>query len=291
MTLSCLFVQTSALAELHRYLAVLVHLAGLGCQLDDINTSQWPAAATAATSSENNSHSRTRLLIDVWADVTAAQRTQLRQQRTSVQHHAAVQGPASQPLSVSCLSELVLALVQLPSARDALLQNEQFLFEYVAEALAECGGLTARENSANSTTPAAAAQLAPSVAVVAGSKMPEGYSSPGLLHLLLGSHIRVLLDASSERGTPAAHSRAVNSLHLLRALFAVPGVWQDYGQQLLLPCVARPLMKLLAAGTSCLAAKYQVLLLLQQLLGKSLTQQHTPQQEQAGSGSGQSVGL
>lgn len=284
MSCPVLVLQSSALAELQKYLAVLVHLAGLGCKLDDISTDQWPADASNST---NNSRS----LRQVWAQITSAQRAQLQQQRMGgCQHQHASNGQA---LSVPCLSELVLALVQLPSAGDRLKPNEQGLFSYVAEAFAGCGGLMAAAAGSPGNSPGAATAGSPtdSALSAAAPKVPEGYRSPGLLHLLLGSYLRVLLDASSDRGTLAAHSKAVNALHLVRALFDQPGVLQEYGQQLLLPCLARPLVKLLgaAAPAASPAVQFQVFQLLQQLLDGQCGQQ-MQQRAQEGSDDDQSVG-
>jgi hypothetical protein len=87
--------------------------------------------------------------------------------------------------------------------------------------------------------------------------------------MLLSTHMRLVLEASSDKGTPMAHTRAVNALHLVRAIFKQPGLQQQQqqeGLQLLLPCLARPLAKQLASSSSCQAVQRQVLLLLEQLL-------------------------
>lgn len=269
-----MLLQTSALAELHRCLAVLVHLTGAGCKLDDISTDLWPA---------DTSNSRT--LRRVWAEATAAIQAQQQQQRlTSNQQQY---GPTTQVLSLNGLSELLLAVVLLPSAGDILQPKEQVLFNHVAEALAACSGLrpiaaaTTTGGSARSDGSGASAPTA----VAAGAKLSEGYCSPGLLHLMLGSHIRILLDSSSDRGTAAAHSKAVNALHLVRALLQQPGVLEEHGQRLLLPCLARPVVKLLISANGSAAVQYQVYQLLQQIFSGPTGQllQQTDQHADAGS--------
>jgi hypothetical protein len=104
--------------------------------------------------------------------------------------------------------------------------------------------------------------------------------------MLLSTHLRLVLEASSDKGTPMAHTRAVNALHLVRSIFKQPGLKQQQqqqeGLQLLLPCLARPLAKQLASSSSCQAVQRQVLLLLEQLLCGPGGQLMLPQLQQGG---------
>jgi hypothetical protein len=102
--------------------------------------------------------------------------------------------------------------------------------------------------------------------------------------MLLSTHLRLVLEASSDKGTPMAHTRAVNALHLVRSIFQQPGLQQQQqGLQLLLPCLARPLAKQLASSSSCQAVQRQVLLLLlEQLLCGPGRQLLLPQLQRAG---------
>lgn len=163
-------------------------------------------------------------------------------------------------LSLPCLSELVSALAQTPSAAQQVPLQEQQLLIHVADALAVCGGMKAAAlAAAEAAGDAAAAAKAHAV-----KDVPAGYKSPGLLHMLLGTHVRLLVERSSEQcPPPAAHTRAVNVLRLVKALLQRPGLVTPYAQQLLLPCLLRPLLRPLAAQpTGCpavLMEAYQLL--------------------------------
>ncbi|KAF8070906.1 CDCA7L [Scenedesmus sp. PABB004] len=156
-----------------------------------------------------------------------------------------------------CLRGLVGVLVEVLSAGDALRPHEDALLVHVAAALTSCSGLAA----------VGASDAAPTEAGAPGT---PGSTSPGLLHLLLGTHVRLVLEASSDKPCPSTHRRAINALHLVRVLFAQPGLLAPASLQLLLPCLARPALHLLApcagGGGGCDAVQLQVLLLLQQLL-------------------------
>jgi hypothetical protein len=150
-----------------------------------------------------------------------------------------------QQLSLPFLSELLLAVVQQLSGADELSPAETELLQLITGMLAARGGLM------------------PGAAVAT-----SGYSSPGLLHLLLGTHVRLLLDGAADKpGAPLAQHRAVNALHLTRRLLLQQGVLQGFGQRLLLPCLLQPLVRLLTAKPGgCGAAQYQVYQLLAPLL-------------------------
>jgi hypothetical protein len=234
--------QASALCYLPTYLGVIVNLAAKGWLIDGISTAQWPAEAEGAAK--------------LCSTVAGAHGTQAGGWGLlHPQHHQQLRQLPSLP----CLSQLLLALVQAPSAADEPPACEQELFQRIAAALAARSGLAA-------------------------SCGARGYTSPGLLHLLLGTHLRLLLDDAAEKpGSAMAQHRAVNALHLLRALLQQPGLQPGtpqqqeqeqeeqeqctYGARLLLPCLARPLTALLTAppGT-CAVVQYQVYRLLQAVL-------------------------
>eukprot|EP00775_Hariotina_reticulata_P006218 gene6218-6455_t len=81
------------------------------------------------------------------------------------------------------------------------------------------------------------------------------YQSAGLLHQLLGTHLRLVLETSADMGLPATHTRAVNALHLVKALFDQPHLQQPKSLQLLLPCLARPLGAIAATSFNITADK------------------------------------
>lgn len=220
-------------------------LAGQGCLLDGVRTVNWPADISGSG----------RTLAQVWG----AEHQHHQQQR----RHG-----ANTAVSLPCLSELVTALVTLPTATDKPQPNEQVLLNHVARVLAVCGGAgspTAANNRASSPQPAEAA-----------NQVHTAYSSPGLLHLLLSTHLRLVLEASSDKGTAQAHARAVNAMHLVKALFDQPGLRQLPVLQLLLPCLARPLVKQLVSS-SCPTVRLLVLDLLRQMLAGPCRQQLLPE--------------
>jgi len=149
------------------------------------------------------------------------------------------------------------------SAADQLSQHQQAGLLFVTQMLVSVSGLQGSAEAGGQQ-----------------QQLPDSclYQSAGLLHLLLGTHLRLVLEASAELGLPATHTRAVNALHLLKALFDQPNLQQLKSLQLLLPCLARPLVQLLAAPThtSCPAAKLQVLQLLERLLCGPCSQQLLP---------------
>jgi hypothetical protein len=251
-----LCLQGSALADLQAYLTLLVTLAGQGCLLDGINTAHWPATVSSSSSS--------RTLAQVWGRPPEQQQQQGQQR----------QGPGA-ALSLPCVSELLTVLLAVPTAEDTLPPHEQLLIEFVAKVITACSGLAA--------VPAAAAGAGSPTARPneAAAAVPEGYSSPGLLHMLFSTHLRLVLEASSDKGTPVAHTRAVNALHLIRCILQQPGLQQQEHLQLLLPCLARPLAKQLTSASSCQAVQRQVLMLLQSLLCGPGGQQLLPQLQQA----------
>lgn len=101
-----------------------------------------------------------------------------------------------------------------------------------------------------------------------------GYSSPGLLHHVLSIHLHTAIkDAAT--GVPLAVHKGVNAVQLISKLCdqllvaAAPGP-AACAQQLLLPCLAYPLLEVAKADMSvpgCCRVQLQVFLLLKQLLG------------------------
>jgi hypothetical protein len=186
----------------------------------------------------------------------------------------AAAGPAAPPPGASTADlgtarRVLATLTRYLSARDVLPPEEASLLAAVARALAAAGG--------------AAALAAPGAASPAGGggggalapQPPLAASAPGLLHTLLGVHVRMLLSAAATSRSPLALHRAVNALHLLRALLQQRGMAAPPSLRLFLPCLLRPLVQLLGAGadgggdTACgglLAAQLQVYKLAQQLL-------------------------
>jgi len=130
--------------------------------------------------------------------------------------------------------KLLGALTRHLSARDLLLPEEQLLLAAVGKALAESGGAVAL---AEERPPEGEAYLA-----------GGGGGCPALLHTLLGVHMRLLLHAAASTQAPLALHRAVNALHLLRALFQQRGMQSGSALRLFLPCLLRPLVQVLAAG-------------------------------------------
>lgn len=245
----CRHTQASALYHLPAFLAVVVHLAGQGWRLDDISAAAWPADASGSATRLASVVCRGKDMAPGSGAGTAGAAASV---GADWQLHA--QHRQQQP-SLTCLSELLMAVVHEPSAADELPPCEAALFQRLAVVLATQGGVS----------PAGARS----------SSSSSGYSSPGLLHLLLGTHVRLLLeDAASKPGLALAQHRTVNALHLLRALLRQPGILADGSRHLLLPCIVRPLAQLLAAPPGgCAAAQFQVFRLLDELL----LSQPTPQ--------------
>jgi hypothetical protein len=178
---------------------------------------------------------------------------------------------------VGVARRLLATLTRYLSARDVPLPEEAALLSAVARALASASGAAAL----------AAASGAPASAALPPAVLPTLAASgaPGLLHTLLGVHVRMLLSAAATTRAPLALHRAVNVLHLLRVLLQQRGMASGPALRLFLPCVLRPLVQLLAAGThhghaqpaagtarssgasgGLLAAQLQVYKLVQQLL-------------------------
>jgi hypothetical protein len=220
----------------------------------------WPAGIQAA-----GANSGQHILLSYTAAVAAARLAPplsiigspaLPPQQQQQQQH---QGGAG--LSLPCLRELLGALVVVPSASDALRPHEQALFEYVADAILACSSLmmvhsgggggasdAAHEQQQAETSNAQQQQQQQGHECDEQQGAPPGYCSPGVLHLLLGTHLRLLMEAGAGPAAPRAQWRALNALHLLRCLLQRPCARSAAAQALLLPCLARPLAKLLYAG-------------------------------------------
>lgn len=121
-------------------------------------------------------------------------------------------------------------------------------------------------------------------------ELQPGYTSPGLLHHTLNLHVQAVLKGSVS-GTPVLVHMAVNALLLTRCVFQFlmqpggPGelsVMLQCSQQLLLPCLAYPLLDVLAGEPrGCARVQRQAYQLLQQLLcgpvGRQLLPAERPQ--------------
>lgn len=121
-------------------------------------------------------------------------------------------------------------------------------------------------------------------------ELQPGYTSPGLLHHTLNLHVQAVLKGSVS-GAPVLVHMAVNALLLTRCVFQFlmqpggPGelsVMLQCSQQLLLPCLAYPLLDVLAGEPrGCARVQRQAYQLLQQLLcgpvGRQLLPAERPQ--------------
>lgn len=181
------------------------------------------------------------------------------------------------PAGLFCLRDLLGTVLSLMGGEDQLGEHDNALLSHFASALAQQSGLL------------------PGLADPQG--LLKGYSSPGLLHYVLNVHVQAAL-RDAELGTDMAVHRGVNALHLVSRLLdqlLQPGAGDPQlpllhacTQQLLLPCLANPLVKLAEANMSsagCCRMQLHVYRLLQQLLGEPLGQQLLPppgQQQQGG---------
>jgi hypothetical protein len=242
--------QASALQHLAPYLGLIVRLAGHAGKLEVTPTNAWPAAAVASSSSSSG---------------------QLLSAAVQAAHPKAGQLPTSLKdrfAGLFCLRDLLGLALSLMGGQDQPGEHDSALLSHLASALAQQSGLL------------------PGLADPQG--LLKGYSSPGLLHHVLSIYVQAALK-DAELGTDMAVHRGVNAMHLVSRLFAQllqPGsgdpqlpLLHACTQQLLLPCLADPLVKLAGANVSsvgCCRVQLHVYRLLQQLLTGPLEQPLLP---------------
>ena len=173
-------------------------------------------------------------------------------------------GGASSSLTV--LREVLSSLLQLPSAADELAPEEKGLMRLVAKAVAVTGlgadAVASADAAAASNGQLAIVIPAPAAAADLSAQRPI----PGFVHGLLGVYLRLVLESVSI-AAPRVQQRVVNAVHLLRQLFEQPAMHAPSSMQLYFPCVLKPLVKVLVPeAAACLAAQYQVVLLVWELL-------------------------
>jgi hypothetical protein len=168
------------------------------------------------------------------------------------------------------LRELLSSLLQLPSAADELAPEEQGLMQLVAKAVAVTGlgaEAVAAAEAAGAGGPLAIAIPTAAAAVGAGVGLAQ-LPSPGFFHTFLGVYLRLVLESVCI-AAPVVQQRVVNAVHLLRQLMGHPAMLAPSSMQLYFPCVLKPLVKVLVPEAApCLAAQYQVLLLVWEVLQK-----------------------
>lgn len=235
----------SALQHLPAYLALLVHLAGRAGELGGIITHQWPAP-------------------------TSSSQQRLQQLVNQAQHGPLLPAGLCQKIKeLTCIRDILSTALRYMSGRDQPQPQDVVLLDCLADALEHRAGLS------RDTPPAL-----------------ERSCSPGLLHQLLHTHLLALLKAAADQtrcavGQQAAldNHRAVNALHLARQLLRRPGLQQQYSRQLLLPCLAFPVVEVLRADPGrCPQVQLQVFLLLAELLAQPGPPPLLPQQPPAPAG-------
>lgn len=237
-------VQATALQHLANYLGLVVRLATQAGEIDATPTKSWPACVGSSGSSQP---SRMAANMPTQAGMVVQQ----------------VKG-------LFCLRDLFGTAMRYLSAADQPRGQDSALLEHLASALVQQSGL------ASSQQP----------------QQQQGYTSRGLLHHILSLHVHAVLKGAAASGLPLYVHMAVNALHLTRHVFGQllpPGLpaesapQQQCAQQLLLPCMAYPLLDVLAANPGeCGRVQLHAYRLLQQLLcgavGRQLLPSERPQQ-------------
>jgi hypothetical protein len=239
------WLQGSALLHVNSYLGLIVRLAGQSGTLEEVTgkevpTDRWPAQAVSSSSSSQSLQS-----------VLAA-----RFGSKKLPWQAAFK-------KLFCLRSMLWTALLCLSGQDELDARHAAVLGSLAAAFVAQSGLLSGQQQCQ-----------------------PGYTSPGLLHHVLTVLVHAVVKDAVELGTNVHVHRAVNALHFVRhvlRLLLAPGqatALLQCTQQLLLPCLAGPLLDVLRADPRRGAVgrvQLQAFKLLQQLLTGQAGRQLLPQ--------------